>query len=217
MKFKYAIFDMDGTLLDTMKYWRDSVGYYAEIKGLPKPQISDDILDVAFDMPTNDGLKYLRQHSSDPLVHTLTRDNIYEVIEYFYFNEPSPFDGIAEVLHVLKSYGVKLCCASATPTKLVRMALDRANLLPFFDFIVTTDDYPQGKSSPEIFEGIADSFGCKPNEMALFEDALYSMKTAKKLGLYVIAIENKFATNKKEIKKTADLYLENFFEYTYGD
>ncbi len=218
MKFKYAIFDMDGTLLDTMKYWRNAVTYYAEIKGLPKPQIDDETLNIAFDMPTYKGLEYLRQHSTEPLVHAMTPENVYEVMEYFYFNEPSPIDGVSEVLHVLKANGVKLCCASATPTRLVKMALDRANLLVFFDFIVTTDDYPKGKASPEIFHGIAERFGCELTEMALFEDALYSIKTAKEAGLYVIAKQDRFSISKrKEIIKNSDVYIEDYFEYTYGD
>lgn len=218
MKFKYAIFDMDGTLLDTMKYWRNSVNYYAELKGLPKPLIDDETLNIAFDMPTYKGLEYLRQHSDEPLVHAMTPENVYEVIEYFYYNEPCPIDGVTEVLYSLKENGVKLCCASATPTNLVKMALDRANLLAFFDFIVTTDDYPKGKASPEIFEGIAKRFGCNVTEMALFEDALYSLKTAKELGLYIIAKQDFFALSKrKEIKKVADVYLESYYDYTYGD
>ncbi len=218
MKFKYAIFDMDGTLLDTMKYWRNSVAYYAEINGLPKPSIDDETLNIAFDMSTQKGLEYLRQHTNEPLVHAMTRENVYEVMEYFYYNEPSPIDGVAEILHNLEANGVKLCCASATPTRLVKMALDRASLLTFFDFIVTIDDYPKGKASPEIFQGIAERFGCNVTDMALFEDALYSMKTAKELGIYVIAKQDRFSLSKrKEIIKTADVYLENYFDYTYGD
>ncbi len=218
MKFKYAAFDMDGTLLDTMKYWRNSVCYYAEIKGLPKPQIDDDILNVAFDMPTYKGLEYLRQNTSDPLVHAMTPENVYEVMEFFYYNEPCPIDGVTEVLYNLKDHGVRLCCASATPTRLVEMALDRANLRVFFDFIVTTDDYPKGKTDPAIFHGIAERFGCKTSEIALFEDALYSIKTAKEAGLYVIAKEDRFAKAKRnEIIKASDVYLEEYFDYTYGD
>jgi HAD superfamily hydrolase (TIGR01509 family) len=218
MKFKYAIFDMDGTLLDTMKYWRNSVSYYAEIHGLPKPQIDDETLNIAFDMPTYKGLEYLRQHTSEPLVHAMTPENVYEVIEYFYYNEPSPIDGVSEVLHSLKANGVKLCCASATPTRLVNMALDRADLLAFFDFIVTTDDYPKGKVSPDIFYGIAERFGCDVTEMALFEDALYSIKTAKDIGIYVIAKQDFFALSKrKDIIKNSDVYIEDYFEYNYGD
>lgn len=207
---------MDGTLLNTMKYWRNPVKLYAELKSISAPFLSDELLDIAGDMPTYKGIAYLREHSSDPLVHSITPENVLEVLEHYYFHAPECCNGVPELLEHLKQNGVKMCCASATPTKLVDMALEKAGIRQYFDFIITTDEYPRGKASPEIFIGAAERFGCKATDMALFEDAYYSMKTAKELGIYIVAVEEKYAAPKRaEIKSIADVYVKTLRDFKY--
>ena len=65
MKFKYAIFDMDGTLLDTMPYWRNIIPIYAKINGLEIPQLDEKLLNNAEQMETYNGIAYLKDHCKD--------------------------------------------------------------------------------------------------------------------------------------------------------
>ena len=101
-----------------------------------------------------------------------------------------------------------MCCASATITRLVEIALKNAGIREYFDFIVSPDDYPKVKTSGELFEGTAERFGCKLNEMALFDDAVYNLRTSSKLGLYTVGIEERYSLPyKDEIKAICDEYI----------
>ena len=86
-------------------------------------------------------------------------------------------------------------------------------MLDYFDFVVTTEDYPAGKSKPDMFFGICQRFGSKPEETALFEDALYSIKTGCRLGFYCVAIEDASAAREvSEIRSLVQEYHPDYLE-----
>ncbi len=217
MKFKYAVFDMDGTLLDTMDYWRNIVEYYAEMNNLPKPNLSAEDAVVASHLPTYQKIKFLKERYPDEAVKKVTGDDVFNIMEYCYKTSSEPRLGVIEMLEDLKSNGVRMCVASATPSYLIEIALKQAGISDYFEFIVSPTEYPKGKQDPEIFYGIAERFGCKVDEMSLFEDTLYSIKTAHSLGMYIIAVYEKYAEHlTEEIKALSNEYYKEFTEYKFS-
>lgn len=217
MKFKYAVFDMDGTLLDTMKYWHDIIPFYAEMKGLPVPAITDEDAIASIHLPYSERISYLRERYSDEAIRQIEVDDILKVIGYCYEKYPRPKKGVIEMLETLKKAGVRMCIASATPTRLVELALKQSGIRDYFEFILSPDDYPKGKFTPDIFLGIAERFGCDVTEEVLFEDTLYSIKTAKSLGIKTVAVSDDYCTSsKEEMMSAADIYLEDFSEFKFG-
>ncbi len=214
MNLKYAAFDMDGTLLDTMDYWRNIVLYYAEMNGLPKPDLSDDDTLAASHLPTRKQIKYLKERYSDEAVVKIKNEDVFDVLEYCYKSEAKTKPGVNEMLESLKKNGVRMCIVSATPSYLIEIALKEAGIRDYFDFLLSTSEYPKGKQDPEIFYGAAKRFGCDVTEIALFEDALYSIKTAHSIGMYIVAVKEKYATHfTDEIKLLSNEYYNEFTEW----
>ena len=214
MKFKYELLDMDGTLLDTMPYWRNLIPIFAKINGLEAPQLDEKILNHAEQMETYDGIAYLKKISKNEAIQKFQPNDAFTVMEYCYKNHSETIAGVLETLKRFKNNGIRMCCASATPTRLVEIALKNTGIREYFDFILSPDDYPKVKTSPELFEGAAKRFGCELKEMALFDDAVYNLRTSSKLGLYTVGVEERYSlVYKDEIKAICNEYITSLAKF----
>lgn len=214
MNYKYAAFDMDGTLLDTMDYWRNIVEYYAQMVNLPKPVFSEEDIVIASHSPTFKQIKYLKERYSDEAVKRITAEDVFDVLEYCYKTETKVKNGVIRMLDALKQNGIRMCVVSATPSYLIEIALKKAGIFDYFEFVLSPTEYPKGKQDPEIFYGVASRFGCNVKEIALFEDMLYSIKTAHSIGMYIVAVKEKYAEHfTDEIKLLSNEYYDEFTDF----
>lgn len=214
MKYKYAAFDMDGTLLDTMDYWRNIVEYYAQMVNLPKPVFSEEDIVIASHSPTFKQIEYLKERYSDEAVRRITAEDVFDVLEYCYKTETKVKNGVIAMLDALKQNGIRMCVVSATPSYLIEIALKKAGIFDYFEFVLSPTEYPKGKQDPEIFYGVASRFGCDVKEIALFEDMLYSIKTASSIGMYIVAVKEKYAEHfTDEIKFLSNEYYDEFTDF----
>ncbi|MGI6561243.1 MAG: HAD family hydrolase [Clostridia bacterium] len=206
MRYRYAVFDMDGTLLDTMKYWRSAAFEIAKQRGVKG--MTDDLECVLRKMTVRSGLEYIRSLTGTNLLDKVSFQDVLSVIEYHYRHSAEPKKGAVEFLEALAEKNIPMCVASATPGKQVEIALEKTGIRDYFDFILTPDDYPKGKHDPDIFHAVLRKFDCEAEDVALFEDALYSIKTAKALGFYIVGVEDEFEIkNKEEILTLCDEYI----------
>lgn len=206
-----AIFDMDGTLLDTMLYWR-----YTTLEYLLAHRIPFEPEDVV-SMPAT---------SSRRLVMEIAQRTGYDVgsfqamvselegfmnRHYLYDAHLKPF--VPELLGRLHAEDVRMCVATGSPREYARNGLGRLGILDYFEFV--TDHYEFGlkKDSPEYFRVVAERLGTVPERCVVFEDALYSMKAAKCAGCRVVAVrDDTAAAQREQIRVTADRYVEDFSE-----
>ena len=208
MKIKGAIFDLDGTLLDSMHIWRYAGVCYLESIGI-KPK--EDVSESNGTKTLAETAEYLRvKYNIDKTTEQIILE-INNSIENAYFNEVQLKEGVTGLLSSLKKNGVKICIATLTDTYLVQAALKRVGALHFFDNIFSCADTGIGKDHPDVYYRAAESMGTNPYETFVFEDALYAMKTAKSANFKVMAIYDKWCRHSRdEIEKVADVYFTTF-------
>lgn len=214
MNLKYAAFDMDGTLLDTMPYWRNVVGEYAKERGCKLSDLFDP--EDYMRMTVMDTIRKLKSKYPDSPVSEITVDDVFRIMGRLYSENSPVKSGVKEMLEVFRQKGVKMCVITATRRKPATIALKKAGLLDYFDFMLTPDEYPKGKVTTDIFLAAAEKFGCDIKEIAMFEDALYSICTAKKLGMYIVGVADDSALDERdEIKSLCNEFYNEFSEMNF--
>lgn len=206
MDKKFLMFDMDGTLLDSMHAWVMCGPEYAEqVLGEKNSAVTDEFAKLSI----RDALYKLAEIAGPDKV---SLDGLCMVLLQHYLTDCAIKPGVVEFLKQQKEKGAHMCVLTATPKIAAIPALEHFGLMEYFDFVITFDDFPTGKGKPDIFLHACQRFGCKVEDAAMFEDALYSIKTSTSIGLYTVGVpERIYENNREEIIKTADVFLDNGF------
>ncbi|MCH3971565.1 MAG: HAD-IA family hydrolase [Oscillospiraceae bacterium] len=204
MQVKYAVFDMDGTLLDSMHVWENVGETVLRRHGVQAPA---GLSRRMRDMTVEDAAHYFQTLGVQDSVENLENE-INEIPYERYLKEVQPKPGAVAFLQRLHRQGTPMCIVSSTDKKSICAAFDRLGITQLFDFILSTNDFGSGKDRPDIFYEAARRMGGTPAETVVFEDALYAIRTAKKAGFLVTAMEDaEAAPERPEIERLADLYL----------
>ena len=183
LPIKYALFDMDGTLTDTMPFWIGLPKRLFEGEGLtlsPEEEATLETLGLV------KGIEYLNSLRRTEKI--FGREDVIRLLTALYSGNPQAKPLVPTLLEELRARGVRMAVATLTPIPLAEICLARTGLAPYFEFILGGDDYPEGKNTPRIFLDSAEKFGCAPEEMVLFEDSYYSVKTARSIGIPVVGV-----------------------------
>lgn len=211
MNIKAAIFDLDGTLLDSMHVW-DKVGTkYMASQGVE----ADETFEKAIrDMDMLQIVDYILKRYGIKRSKEEIRSGVNKIVEQEYLNTVLPKKGVPQLLEELKRRGVGMCVATATDLHLVEAALKRCELLDCFSEIFTCTAVGAGKESPLIYEKALSRLGTQKCDTLVFEDALYAIETAKTAGFRVAAVQEEASKlQESEIKSLADLYIEDYCEF----
>lgn len=209
---KAFIFDLDGTLLDSMPVW-DRV-YAAPFRryGIPVPE--GYLLKVNH-MSLSDCMKYTLLNTpltcdGETLLNIWNRN-----AENAYLKEIELKDGAKELLELLHLKGVKLAVATALPYYLFLPCLKRLGVYPLFDVFVSTDDVSKGKDSPEVYLRAAEKMGLAPKDCAVAEDSHVGIVSAKDAGFITVGVYDKASERFNDvIRKAADVYVDNLSQIT---
>lgn len=207
MKFKGAIFDLDGTLLDSMAVW-DTIGEdYLYSLGI-KPR--EDLKETFRKMTLSQAACYYKSEYGLPGTVEAIMAGVDQMIRGFYENQVLPKQGAVSFLHRLHAAGIKMCVATATEEDLVKAALGRNGMLDYFSAVFTCTNVGHGKDEPDIFEAARRFLGTEKSETLVLEDALYAARTAKEAGFPVCAVYDPSEPGSDELMRTADYYVRNF-------
>lgn len=188
MKIKGAIFDMDGTLLDSMEYW-NTVGIdYLERQGI-------DFDDAKENYVLHVGILRFTEYCNEKYGLNKTYEEVlvalHDIIAEKYNTVVRLKQGALEMLEKFKQNGVKMCIATATEQKEAMGVLKRLGVLDYFSEVLTTTIVGKDKNSPLIYEVALEHLGTSKEETYIFEDAWYAINTAHNAGFKVIGIEDK--------------------------
>ena len=211
MNKKFAIFDMDGTLINSMDYWCNLGREYLYKYGITEN--IEDILEEVGTKTMSQGSKLFADNFDGlPSIPDMIAE-LRAMIASHYENDVVAKSGVIDYLETLKSKGVKMCLASATDVPLVIMVMNRLGISKYFEFMLSCEEVGKGKDEPDIYMEAARRLGCKPEEAAVYEDVFYSANTAKNAGFYTIAVADKNATKEWEaLTSIADEVIENWSE-----
>lgn len=212
MKIEGAIFDLDGTLLDSMSIW-DTVGedYLLSLGIAPRENLAETFKDMSL---SQSAAYYQAEYGVDKTEQEII-DGINAIIEQFYLEKAPLKDGVKENIERLAEKGVKMCIATATDRHLVEGALMRCEIREYFTEIFTCREAGCGKNEPVIYEMALHSLGTKKESTIVFEDAIHAVKTAKKAGFVVVGVYDESEKNQKEVREQSDYYIENFHDFIF--
>ena len=208
MDKKYAIFDMDGTLIDSMVFWKNLATEYLTSKGIL--QIPADILEQIKPMTMSESAALFRREFG------LTGDveaQMNEMMEDHYRNDIPLKPGAWEYLENLHRQGVRMCVASATAEHLMESCLTRLGVRQYFEFLLSCETVGAGKRSPLVYQEAARRLGAVPGQIAVYEDALYAVQTAKATGFHVVGVyDDSAADSWQAIEQESDEVILNWEE-----
>ncbi|MBC8061093.1 MAG: HAD family phosphatase [Clostridiaceae bacterium] len=209
-KIKAAIFDMDGTLIDSMGVWSKIDIDFLEKRGFLAPEnLKSNIEHLTF----LECAEYFKDNFA--LTNTLQEimDEWTEMAqsEYEYNIRLKP--GVKEYLNLLKTLGIKISIATSNNLALIEKVLKNNEVYDYFDSITTIDEVKRGKNFPDIYLLAAKKLGVLPNECIVFEDILPAVLGAKAAGMKVIGVYDAYSDyQQKDIIKHADKYIFEFYE-----
>ena len=205
MNKKFAIFDMDGTLVDSGTVWgQTSAGYFAGL-GVTIPA---SLIEETAHLSMMETAARFVQGSGLPLTPEEVAEEINRRMELHYRTDIPLKPGACVCLNRLREAGVSMCIASSTAPDLIDICLRRLGLREYFQFLLSCEEVGAGKNKPDVYLEAARRLGSTPDNTIVFEDILVAAATAKKAGftLGVVYDENS-AAEQEQLKALADRYI----------
>lgn len=202
-----AIFDVDGTLLDSLSIWDTVAEDYLRSLGIePRENLAETFKTFSLEQSA----EYCRSVYGVKQSVKEIMDGIDAMMETFYRQTAPLKPGAAEFLRALAQNGVKMAVATATDRHLIEAALTRCGVRAYFLDMFTCTSVGKSKNEPDIYRAAREALGTKKEDTWVFEDAYHAAKTAADDGFPVAALFDASEDEQDALKKTAKLYLRSF-------
>lgn len=211
-KIKAAIFDYDGTVMESMGMWSQaSSNYVRTVLGKePAPGLDEMIKNTSLE----EGAKIFREQYGAPGTDADIVQAVLATVTDQYRNTLQLKPDVLQVLEDLKAHGIKMCVATASAREMIEAGNDRLDLNQYFEKVFTCMEVGANKRRPDIYNEAAAYFGTSPEETLVFEDVLHASKTAAEAGYRLIGILDKYSeSDKNSIKELSHLFLDSYDEW----
>lgn len=204
---KWYLFDMDGTLVDSMGFYSEAMLTILRRAGITPPE--------GF-IKTTTTLGY--RGAAEAMVSLGVNQSVEEIVEdirallqdAYTYRIPAK-DGVLDYLTQLKTRGISLAVLTASPHSATDVCLQRNGVFDLFEHVWSTEDFGMTKAQPEIFLAAAARLGCQPEEVLFFDDNYNALCTAKQANMTVIGVYDASSqAYTQDIKAIADGYLDTF-------
>ena len=204
------IFDLDGTLLDSMPMWHELDLRFLRLHGIEPPP---DVTEAVKNMTVEDAASYYAERFPLAMSPAAVMAECEALAAEEYRSRLQLKPGAADFLHALAERDIPFGLASVTYRRLLEAALERLNIRHLFRFLLTTEDGLPGKHRPDLYLRGAELLQAEPASCMVIEDALYAAKTAKQAGFYAVGFRDSAAAAEwNEICAVCDRTAEHWAE-----
>jgi HAD superfamily hydrolase (TIGR01509 family) len=208
--FQAVIFDIDGTLIDSMPIW-DNLGarYLRSLQITPEP----DLGKILFPMTIAEGVHYLKEHFHLVQAESDIRKGLQNITEQFYRKEVPLKKGAFAFVRLLADHDIPMVLATIGETDLEKAALKRLQILQYFQKMFVCEDYHTTKKESKIYQVCADYLHLAPSKILVVEDLLQAIRSAAQAGFQTAAIyDAASAKDEGQLRQEASLYAMDFDE-----
>lgn len=220
---KGVIFDIDGTLIDSMIVWDKISEDFVREQG-KEPELG--LNKIVYTMTVDEGCRYMQEHYYPEKSVQEIKDGLIKKLADFYFNEVQLKPGAKKLIETLAKNNIPMVLATTGDTKLSKGALERLGVLKYFKAILSCNDLNTTKGEPDIFYKAIEILSNSKIDSAqvhkftkdfvVVEDSLKAIKTTAKAGFQTIAVKDNAAKSSwAELKTEADYFLDSLEEITF--
>lgn len=213
-QIKAVIFDLDGTLMDSMWLWKDIDIEYLAKYGYELPQ---DLQRSIEGMGFTETAHYFKERFAIPDSIEQMKEEWNRMAYEKYAKEVTLKQGALEFLCELRKRNIRTGIASSNSRDLIMVCLKANQVDTYFDCIRTSCDVAHGKPSPDIYLSVAKELGAAPEECLVFEDVPMGIRAGLNAGMKVCAVEDAHAMDQKEtVRSLAHYYIRSYDEILTG-
>lgn len=210
---KAALFDLDGTLVDSMWMWKEIDIEFLSRFGYDCP---DDLQKVIEGMSFSETAVYFKERFEIPMtIDEIKACWIEMSIDKYRYEVPLK-KGALEFLKYCKEHGLRTGIATSNGRDMVDAVIQSLKIGEYLDVITTACEVKAGKPEPDIYLEVAKRLSAEPADCIVFEDIPAGIMAGKRAGMTVIAVEDDFSREMKEEKcGLADGFIEDYFEVIF--
>lgn len=186
--FRAAIFDLDGTLIDSMSYWRGLGAEFLENYGITPDR---EAVELIRQMTLQEAAYFMKnRYSMDETVRELLK-GLKQAAQAIYTEKATLKAGVEEFLKRLKAQRIPMGIATVAEKKAAKTVLSRLGIKKYFSCLMTDADVGKGKSEPDLYLAVAKKLKTAPADCAVFEDSFSFGKVAKAAGFRLYAVKDR--------------------------
>ncbi|WDV44783.1 HAD family phosphatase [Clostridiaceae bacterium M8S5] len=207
---KAVIFDLDGTLVDSMWVWKSIDFEYLKdrLHDIPTDLI-DDIEGMSF---TETAVYFKDRFELEESVDEIKEEWNKLALEY-YSNEVRLREGARDFITYLKENGIKMGIGTSNSRELAQAVLSSNDILDYFDILITSCEAGKGKPNPDVFLKVAASLEVKPDECIVFEDTYAGVLAGTRAGMKVYGVKEELSIhNTEKITNLVQSYITNYYD-----
>ncbi len=208
MKISGAIFDLDGTLLNSTEMWQGAAArYITSLRKTPEPYLGSKT--KAMTLP--ELCSYLKTEYRIATTEEKIAKGFNANLRDDYLASVDIKEYVPVILERFKQKGIAMCVTTSTDKAIAEEILARLGIRDYFSHITTCEEAGSSKEGAEVFFAAHEKLGTPKEETVVFEDGVLAIRGAKEAGFYVIAVaDDNEKENEAEIKQLADRYIDGF-------